>query len=293
MHGKVAPPFTDWWYRLTPGTMKYCAPFMPCLGNTRNLLDVLVEGVLTYIIAFYILFQPQVTCKMMMLLFACSVYEFLFDYGQHLSTYGTQLMYVFACMCVPVEQGQLVGIQLFLTWFYFCSGWCKIGPWFKYLNVANLMTAKFMVNTPWAGLYRRLMYKDRDNGDYNLTCLAGVFSMACAMLETLGPLLCLFSGRHDLVLAGIFVFMCMHIYIIATLIVDVFTWNLLMRSITASCLEFSAQDSTGVCLDVCTHYLQHSWERTLCMPSMAILFQATCHTSWRIDTRQGTSSREC
>jgi len=81
-------------------------------------------------------------------------------------------MYVFACMCVPVEQGQLVGIQLFLTWFYFCSGWCKIGPWFKYLNVANLMTAKFMVNTPWAGLYRRLMYKDRDNGDYNLTCLA-------------------------------------------------------------------------------------------------------------------------
>jgi len=225
MHGKVAPPFTDWWYRLTPGTMKYCAPFMPCLGNTRNLLDVLVEGVLTYIIAFYILFQPQVTCKMMMPLFACSVYEFLFDYGQHLSTYGTQLMYVFACMCVPVEQGQLVGIQLFLTWFYFCSGWCKIGPWFKYLNVANLMTAKFMVNTPWAGLYRRLMYKDRDNGDYNLTCLAGVFSMACAMLETLGPLLCLFSGRQDLVFAGIFVFMCMHIYIIATLIVDVFTWN--------------------------------------------------------------------
>lgn len=226
MHGKVAPPFTDWWYRMTPGTIKYRAPFMPeCFGNTRNYLDVLVEGVLTYVIAFYILSQPTVTCEMMYPLFACSVYEFIFDYGQHLSTYGTQLMYVFACMCVPVEKGQLVGIQLYLTWFYFCSGWCKVGPWFKYLNVANLMTAKFMVNTPWAGLYRRLMYKDRDNGDYNLTCFAGLFSLVCALLETLGPLLCLFSGRSELVLAGIFVFMCMHFYIIVTLIVDVFTWN--------------------------------------------------------------------
>jgi hypothetical protein len=226
MHGKVAPPFTDWWYRLTPGTIKYRAPFMPsCFGNTRNILDVLVEGVLTYVIAFYILFQPEVTHKMMMPLFACSVYEFLFDYGQHLSTYGTQLMYVFACMSVPVEQGQLVGIQIFLTWFYFCSGWCKLGPWFKYLNVSNLMTAKFMVGTPWAALYRNLMYKDLEGEDYNLTCFAEVFSRICALLETLGPLLCLFSGRDDLVLAGIFVFICMHFYIIVTLIVDVFTWN--------------------------------------------------------------------
>jgi len=93
------------------------------------------------------------------------------------------------------------------------------------LNVANLMTAKFMIKTPWAGLYRRLMFKDRENEDYNLTACAGVFSTACAMLETLGPLLCLFSGRQDMVLAGIFVFICMHIYIIVTLIVDVFTWN--------------------------------------------------------------------
>jgi hypothetical protein len=69
------------------------------------------------------------------------------------------------------------------------------------------------------------MYKDRDGADYNLTCAAGVFSLVCALLETLGPLLCLFSGKPEMVLAGIFVFMCMHIYIIATLIVDVFTWN--------------------------------------------------------------------
>jgi hypothetical protein len=66
MHGKMAPPFTDWWYRMTPGTIKYRAPFMPaCFGNQRNWLDVLVEGILTYIIAFYILCQPQVTCQMM------------------------------------------------------------------------------------------------------------------------------------------------------------------------------------------------------------------------------------
>lgn len=226
MHGKMAPPFQDWWYRMTPGTMKYRAPFMPsCLANTRNILDVLVEGILTYVVCFYILFQPAVTPQMMWPLFACSVYEFLFDYGQHMHTYGTQLMYVFACMCFRVDQGQNVGIQIFLTWFYFCSGWCKIGPWFKYLNVSNLMTAKFMVGTPWASLYRKLMFRDRDGHDYNLTCFAEIFSAVCALLETLGPLLCLCSGRRDLVLAGIFLFICMHIYIIATLIVDVFTWN--------------------------------------------------------------------
>ena len=28
LHQKVAPPFQDWWYRLTPGTMKYNAPFL-------------------------------------------------------------------------------------------------------------------------------------------------------------------------------------------------------------------------------------------------------------------------
>jgi hypothetical protein len=226
MHGKMAPPFTDWWYRMTPGTIKYRAPFMPaCFGNQRNWLDVLVEGILTYIIAFYILCQPQVTCQMMWPMLACSIYEFLFDYGQHMHTYGTQLMYVFACMSVPAEQGQVVGVQIFLTWFYFCSGWCKIGPWFKYLNVSNLMTAKFMVGTPWASLYRKLMFKDRDSGDYNLTCFAEIFSAVCALLETLGPILCLCSGQRTLVLAGIFLFICMHLYIISTLIVDVFTWN--------------------------------------------------------------------
>ena len=36
---------------------------------------------------------------------------------------------------------------------------CKIGPWFKYLNVSNLWSAKYMVSMPWSDWYRRVMYK--------------------------------------------------------------------------------------------------------------------------------------
>merc|ERR1719386_560986 len=90
------------------------------------------------------------------------------------------------------------------------------------------MTAKFMVGAPWSGLYRRLMYKDPEsaNPDYNLTCVAAIFSFICAVLETAGPALCLISKNDTMVGLGIFFFVCMHIFIIATLIVDVFTWNL-------------------------------------------------------------------
>jgi len=228
MHAKLKPPFTDWWYRLTPGTLKLRAPFMPdfLCGHTRNYLDVFVEGICTHVIATCILVQPEVQPQMVYPLFACAFYEFLFDHGQHMSTYGTQLLHVFACMCFPVEQGQVVGMQVFMTWFYFCSGWCKIGQCFKYLNVANLMTSKFMVSTPWAGMFRRLMFKDCEssNPDYHLTIVAKVFSTICAFMETLGPLLCL-SNDPTAVCFGIFFFLSMHLYIIATLIVDAFTWN--------------------------------------------------------------------
>lgn len=36
MHAKVNPPFQDWWYRFTVGSMKYNAPFMPCLPMRRT-----------------------------------------------------------------------------------------------------------------------------------------------------------------------------------------------------------------------------------------------------------------
>merc|ERR1719313_2468162 len=88
------------------------------------------------------------------------------------------------------------------------------------------MTSKFMVSVPWAGLYRKLMFKDCEasSPDYHLTMTAKVFSQICALLETLGPLLCL-SNDPTIVHIGIFFFISMHLYIIFTLVVDVFTWN--------------------------------------------------------------------
>ena len=44
LHGKMAPPFQDWWYRLTPGSTKYNAPFMAFLPMRRNHADVLVQA---------------------------------------------------------------------------------------------------------------------------------------------------------------------------------------------------------------------------------------------------------
>jgi len=227
MHAKMKPPFQDWWYRLTPNTLKYANPALKAIvGNTRNWLDVLVEGVLTYIFAIRILISAEVSPQLVYPLFACAVYEFIFDYGQHMHTYGTQTMHLFACMCFPMEQGQVVGMQLFCTWFYFCSGWCKIGPWFKHLNIANLLSAKYMVGQAWSGPYRTAMYKAHaaESPDYHLTTAAVIMSAIFAVLETIGPLLCL-SNVPAVVLAGIFFLFCMHIYIISSLVVDVFTWN--------------------------------------------------------------------
>mmetsp|Transcript_10551 Transcript_10551/g.19162 ORF Transcript_10551/g.19162 Transcript_10551/m.19162 type:complete len:624 (+) Transcript_10551:91-1962(+) len=227
MHAKMKPPFTDWWYRLTPNTLKYANPALKAVvGNTRNWLDVLVEGVLTYIFAIRILVSPEVTPQLVYPIFACALYEFIFDYGQHMHTYGTQTLHLFACMCFPVEQGQVIGMQLFCTWFYFCSGWCKIGPWFKHLNIANLLSAKYMVGQAWSAPYRTAMYKAyaAASPDYHLTTAAVVMSALFAFSETLGPLLCL-SNVPAVVLLGIFFLFCMHIYIISSLVVDVFTWN--------------------------------------------------------------------
>lgn len=63
------------------------------------------------------------------------------------------------------------------------------------------------------------------DADYNLTCCASIFSFICSMLETAGPALCLISWNENCIFLGLFLFLCMHIYIISTLIVDVFTWN--------------------------------------------------------------------
>ena len=155
---------------------------MPFLPNKRNHLDVFV-AVLTYVFTAKCLMASEVTPELVFPLFLCGVYEFFFDYGQHLHTYGTQNLHFFACMCAPhlqpsctgvdwvllfflahvstssslrsllrgtrcfdVGKGQLVGIQLFLSWFYFASGFCKLGPTFQHMFTANLVAAKFMVS---------------------------------------------------------------------------------------------------------------------------------------------------
>merc|ERR1719356_1929232 len=65
LHAKFAPPFTDWWYRMTPGTLKHNAPFMPCLSNKRNWIDVIVEAPLTWGFTIRCLVAPEVTPELM------------------------------------------------------------------------------------------------------------------------------------------------------------------------------------------------------------------------------------
>ena len=71
MHAKVNPPFQDWWYRWTVGSMKYNAPFLPCLPNRRNYLDVFVEGILMYALTIRVLISPEVTPSLMWPLTGC------------------------------------------------------------------------------------------------------------------------------------------------------------------------------------------------------------------------------
>ena len=99
LHQKVAPPFQDWWYRLTPGTMKYNAPFLKDFLNLfgikmsmkRNYLDVVVEGFLTYIVSINALIKPRITPSVVFPVMLCSLYELFFDCGQHMHSYGTQV----------------------------------------------------------------------------------------------------------------------------------------------------------------------------------------------------------
>lgn len=224
LHQKLAPPFQDWWYRMTPGTMKYSSPFFKRMSMKRNLVDVSVEGVLTYIAAAYALCLPTVTPAAMLPVALCSVYEFIFDYGQHMHTYGTQNMHMFVCCCFPSLHDQITGMQLFLTFFYFCSGACKLGPTFQYMFTSNLLSAKFMVDVPWANAFRTTFFVDVANHDYRLTPAAWWLATAAASIEMTVPLLA-WTSSSRLIAFSVFTFMCMHAFIISTLIIDVFVWN--------------------------------------------------------------------
>ena len=84
-----------------------------------------------------------------------------------------------------------MGIQLFLSWFYFSSGFCKMGPTFQYMFSSNLLAAKFMVDVPWAQAYRKTFYRDHDGekGDYRLTPAAWYLATLAALVEMFVPLL--------------------------------------------------------------------------------------------------------
>lgn len=225
LHGKMDPPFTDWWYRMTPGTLKYNNPFTEkFLSPKRNLLDVFVENVLTYGFAIRCLLAPEVTPALVFPLACCCIYEFLFDYGQHMSNYGTQNLHFFICMSFPVADGQVIGIKVFLTWFYFCSGICKIGPTFPYFFTGNLLTSKYMIDQPWSQWFRRTMYKDYEAEDYRLTSTAEWVSSFAASVEMLVPLL-VWTNNFYLVCFAMLTFLGMHFFIISTLVLDVFVWN--------------------------------------------------------------------
>ncbi|EOD17111.1 hypothetical protein EMIHUDRAFT_244412 [Emiliania huxleyi CCMP1516] len=228
LHNKLNPPFQDWWYRLTPGTIKYAGPagHWSFLSMRRSRLDCLVEGVLTHVFTWRCLLAPEVSPELVWPLAACGVYELLFDYGQHMHTYGTQNLHLFVCMCFPVERGQVVGMQLFLTLLYIGSGFCKLGPTFPHMFTMNLASAKFMVGVPWARWFRRLTFKahDAEPPDFGKTAFAWWLANGAAMVEFSVPFL-LYTRNSLAVALSIFTFQCMHVFIIATLIIDVFCWN--------------------------------------------------------------------
>lgn len=242
LHQKMSPPFQDWWYRLTPGTIKYKAPFLPnfLASMQRNYLDVLVEGILTYGCAVYALMGSSVTPQRILPLTLCALYEFIFDYGQHIHNYGTQNLHFFICMCF--EQGQVSAIQLFLIFFYFCSGFCKQGPTFQYMFTSNLLTAKFMVDVPWAVWFRKTFFVDYRNEDYRLTKPAWWLATTAATIEMLVPF-AFFTNDTTAVYLALATIAAMHTFIISTLIIDVFVWNFVD---TAWCIILYGIVSTGV-----------------------------------------------
>ena len=192
----------------------------------RSYLDALVEGILVHVFSLRCLLAPEVTPELVIPLACCMTYEFLFDYGQHMHTYATQNLHLVVCMCFPVAQGQVVGMQLFLTLLYIGSGFCKLGPTFPHMFTMNLASAKFMVGVPWARWFRRLTFKahDAEPPDFGKTAFAWWLANGAAMVEFSVPFL-LYTRNSLAVALSIFTFQCMHVFIIATLIIDVFCWN--------------------------------------------------------------------
>ena len=77
---------------------------------------------------------------------------------------------------------------------------------------------------PWAAAFRRTFYRGHESGDYGVTSAAWYLATFAALIEMLVPLLT-WTNEFYLVWFSIITFMCMHTFIISTLIIDVFAWN--------------------------------------------------------------------
>ena len=213
---------------LTPGTLKYAGPagHWSLLSMKRNIVDCLVEGLLTHVFTWRCLLAPEVTPNLVIPLACCGIYEFVFDYGQHMHTYGTQNLHVFVCMCFPVAQGQIIGIQLFLTLLYVGSGFCKLGSTFPHMFTMNLSTSKPMTGFSWNSYFMRKTVPDYDKSppNYCKSKFAYYLANGAALIEFLNCSL-LATNNWWMCWLSIVIFICMHTFIIATLSIDVFCWN--------------------------------------------------------------------
>ena len=100
-----------------------------------------------------------------------------------------------------------------------------MGPTFQYMFSSNLLTAKFMVDVPWAKSFRDWLFQDISHQDYRLTPAAWYLATTAAIIEMTLPLWTWynipgFANFSAIVLVG------MHLFIVSTLIIDVFVWNI-------------------------------------------------------------------
>lgn len=222
--GKLAPPFLDWWYRATPGVLKY--PFFSWLPARRTWLDVAVLNVGFYVAVMRAMLSASIGPSEVLPVVMCGAYEFFFDHGMHICSYATQHLHMVVCMCFPQEQGQIAGLQLALLALYFGSGLAKWGAWGPHMNAANLLFTKFMYRH--AVVHKAMLNAPLGSPpDYSLSGFSVVLGYIASFVELAGPLLVLCNYMLPVsVYVGIGLVVAMHLYIMASFIADVYVWNL-------------------------------------------------------------------
>lgn len=106
-------------------------------------------------------------------------------------------------------------MQLFLTWFYVCSGLVQDQAVVQVLQRIELDDIEVHGGHPLGGVLPQGDVRGPRRGQarlQRLTNVASAFSAACALCEALGPLLGL-SSRAHVVWLGIAFFICMHVFI--------------------------------------------------------------------------------